>query len=128
MTTTIVSIKSLPDSPYNNTGCASIVITSGVPSFFRIIGSDLDKIISFNWYPEDPASVQFEIRKIILVDNTLGTFMVTVTDNFLNTNDRGGRLSFRLDDGTTLNFPVITYGRVSLYPMWSAPDSGLITG
>ena len=54
--------------------------------------------------------------------------MIQVLDNYLNTCNRGGKLSFRIDDGTTLHFPVITYGRVSVGPLWTAPDQGLITG
>ena len=54
--------------------------------------------------------------------------MIRVLDNYLDTNDRGGYLSFRLDDGNTLSAPVKTYGRISVMPLWQAPDSGLITG
>jgi len=105
-----------------------IVITSGIPSYFKLIGSELNRITSFNWYPKHPASVQFEIRQLILVDNTQGTFMVRVTDNFLDIRDRGGRISFQLDDGTTMSAPVTTYGPVSVGPLWTAPGQGLITG
>lgn len=128
MTTSIAQIQSLPGSPYNGTGLVGIVITNGVPSYFKVIGSELNRIVSVNWYPENPASVKFTTRDMILVDNTLGTFMVMVTDNYLYDNDRGGHISFRLDDGTTLTAPVKTYGRVSVGPLWTAPDQGLITG
>jgi hypothetical protein len=126
--TTIASIEGLPSSPYNGTGIVGIVITSGIPSFFKVIGSDLDRIVSVNWYPENVASVKFKMRNMILIDDTLGTFMVQVTDNYLYDNDRGGHISFRLDDGTVLTAPVKTYGRVSVGPLWTAPDQGLITG
>lgn len=128
MTTTIASIEALPSSPYNGSGLVSIVITNGVPCYFKITGSELNKIISVDWYPENPASVLFMKRDIILISNTLGTFMITVIDNYLNDCDRKGRISFRLDDGNTLTAPVKTYGRVSLGPLWTAPNSGLITG
>jgi hypothetical protein len=74
------------------------------------------------------ASVEFITRGLILVDNTLGTFMVMVTNNFFFDTDRGGHISFRLDDGTTLTSPVKTFGKVSLVPLWQAPEAGLNTG
>ena len=126
--TTIASIHSLPSSPYNGTGLVGIVITSGVPSYFKLEGSNLDRIVSISWFPKNPSSVLFETRQLILVDNTIGTFMIRVVDNYLSTTDRGGKLSFRLDDGTALYAPVKTYGPVSVGPLWTAPDQGLITG
>lgn len=126
--TTIAQIYALPTSPFEGTGIVGIVITSGIPSYFKLTGSDLNQIISVNWYPKNPASVIFEMRQLILVDNTYGTFMVRVIDNLLNTNDRGGHISFQLRDGTTLTAPVTTYGPVSVGPLWTAPSSGLQTG
>lgn len=126
--TTIARIDLLPGSPYNGTGTVAIVITSGIPSFFKVTGSDLDQIVSVNWYPANPASVKFETRNMILVDNTTGTFMIMVTDNYLYNYDRGGHISFRLTDGTTLTSPVKTFGRVSVGPLWNSPEQGLITG
>lgn len=126
--TSIASILSLPGSPFNGTGIVGIVITNGVPSYFKVTGSDLDRIVSVNWYPEYPASVKFTTRDMILIDNTMGTFMVMVTDNFLYDNNRAGHISFRLDDGTTLTAPVKTYGRVSVGPLWQSSEQGLITG
>jgi len=126
--TTIANIEALPSSPFQGSGLVGIVITNGVPCYFRLTGTDLNRIVSINWYPKNPASLVFQMRQLILVDNSEGTFMVQVMDNYLDTNDRGGRLSFRLDDGTTLSAPVKTYGRVSVGPMWQAPDQGLITG
>ena len=125
---TIGSIQALPSDPFAGSGFVPIVITSGVPSYFKIIGSNLNRIVSVNWYPADPASVLQDNRQLILIDNTLGTFMIRVLDNYLNTDDRGGYLSFRLDDGTTLSVPVKTYGRLSVMPLWQAPGAGLITG
>ena len=126
--TTIAAIQALPTSPFEGTGMVGIVITNGVPSYFKIIGSELDKIISFNWYPKNPASVIFETRQLILIDNTQGTVMVRVDDNMLDISNRGGRVSFQLDDGTTISAPVITYGPVSVGPLWQSSASGLITG
>jgi len=128
MTTTIASIQALPTSPYEGTGFVGIVITSGVPSYFKIIGNQLDKIVDVTWYPTNPASVKFITRQLILVDANTGTFMIKVTDNFLYNYDRGGRISFRLDTGQTITFPVVTYGPVSAFPLWSSPSSGLVTG
>lgn len=128
MPISITSVSALPSSPYDGTGLIGIVITSGISSFFKITGYDLGLIESVNWYPKDPGSVSFEVRNVILVDNTQGTFMVMVKDNYLHNHDRGGHISFRLVDGTTRTFPVVTYGRVSVGPLWSAPDQGLITG
>lgn len=127
-TVTIASITSLPSGPYNGSNIVGVIITSGVPSYFKIQGSNLDRIVSVNWYPRNAASVLQESRNIILVDNTIGTFMVRVIDNYLDINDRGGHISFRLDDGTTLQAPVKTYGPISLMPLWSAPSAGLNTG
>jgi hypothetical protein len=126
--TVITKIQALPASPFNDTGFAGIVITSGLPSYFKVEGANLDQIISVNWFPKNPSSVLFEIRELILVNNNVGTFMIRVLDNYLDTNDRGGKISFRLDDDTTLHYPVKTYGPVSLGPLWTAPDQGLITG
>jgi hypothetical protein len=124
--TTIASINAMPYSPYNGRGIAGIIITNGCPSYFMITGANLDRIVSVNWYPKNAASVQFTTRQLILVDNTLGTFMVMVTDNYYNVIDRAGHLSFRLVDGTTLTYPVVTYGQLG--PLWTSPETGLITG
>jgi hypothetical protein len=126
--TTIAEVQALPASPYNGTGIAGIVITSGIPSYFRILGADLDQIVDFTWLPRNPASVVFETRKIILLNSTEGTFMVRVLNNYLDINDRGGRLCFTLSDETTLTVPVKTYGPASTGPLWTAPSQGLITG
>ena len=127
-TVTIGSILSLPSSPYNGSGLVGIIITSGVPSYFKITGSNLQRIVSINWYPKNPVSVLQESSNITLLDNTQGTFMIRVLNNYLNINDRGGHISFRLDDGTTLQAPVKTYGPISVGPLWTAPGDGLITG
>lgn len=126
--TTIAQILTLPNGPYNGSGLVGIVITNGVPTFLKVTGSELDRIVSVNWYPENPASVKFNTRGMILIDDTLGTFMIMVTDNFLYDNNRAGHISFRLDDGTTLTAPVKTFGRVSVGPLWQPADQGLITG
>lgn len=128
MTTTITNIIALPSSPYQGTGFVGIVITSGVPSYFKLEGTNLDNITNITWFPLNPASVQFETRQLILVDPTEGTFMIKVTDNYLSTTDRGGKLSIRLNTGDTLSFPVKTYGPVSYQPLWTNPQQGLITG
>lgn len=128
-TVSIASVLSIPSSPFNGSGKAGIIITSGVPSFFKINGANLDRIVSVNWYPKNPASVLQESRGIVLYpDSTQGTFMIRVINNYLNNNDRGGYISFKLDDGTTMQYPVITYGPIALGPLWQAPDQGLITG
>lgn len=126
--TTIVNIQALPTSPYEGTGIVGIVITSGVPSYFRVTGVDLNHIVSVRWFPKHPGTVDFEMRELILVDNTEGTFMVKVLNNFLDTNDRGGRIVFTLDDMSTRSAPVKTYGPVSAGPLWTNPNQGLITG
>jgi hypothetical protein len=54
--------------------------------------------------------------------------MVKILDNYLDNSDRQGYLSFRIDDGTTLQLPVKTYGPVSGMPLWQPPNVGLITG
>ena len=124
----ITSIQGLPTSPYNNTGFIGIVITNGVPSYFRVSGVTLNKIVSVHWYPKNPSSVQFITRQMILVDDTEGTFMIQVTDNFLDINDRSGNICFRLDDNTTLSYPVKTYGPASAGRLWRPSSEGLITG
>ena len=126
--TTITAIQALPSSPFEGTGIVGVVITSGIPSFFRLTGVNLDGITSVRWFPKNPVSVQFEMRELVLVDDTEGTFMVRVTNNFLDIRDRAGIISFALDDGTTLSAPVRTYGPLSVGPLWQAPGQGLITG
>lgn len=128
MATSIAQIQALPGSPYNGTGIVGIVITNGVPSYFKVVGSELDKIVSVAWYPENPDTVKFTTRNMILIDDTMGTFMVQVLDNYLYDFDRAGHISFRLEDGTTLTAPVKTYGRVSVGPLWQPADQGLSTG
>ena len=126
--TVITRVQALPFSPFNDTEYVGIVITSGVPSYFKIFGVALDEIVSFTWFPKNPASVIFETRQLILLDDTEGTIMVRVLNNFLDDRDRGGRLSFRLIDGSVITFDVKTYGRISMTPLWTAPDQGLSTG
>ena len=128
MTTTITNIIALPRDPLQGSGLVSIFITSNVPSYFKIVGVGLDKITNVTWYPLNAGSVDFETRQLILVDNTLGTFMIKVTNNFLSATDRAGRLSFRLDTGETITFPVKTYGPVTYTPLWQGPYEGLSTG
>lgn len=126
--TIITNVQALPYSPYNNTGVVGIIITSGIPSYFRVTGSSLDRITSVNWYPKNLSSLQFKTRQMILVTEEEGTFMIQVTDNYLSTEDRAGYISFRLEDDTNIVWPVKTYGPVSAGPLWSSPNQGLITG
>jgi hypothetical protein len=126
--TTIANIQALPTSPYEGTGLVAIVITSGIPSYFRLTGADLNRIVSVRWFPKHPGTLLFETRQLILVDNNEGTFMIRVLDNYLDTNDRAGRIIFTLDDETTLSAPVVTYGPVSVGPLWTPANAGLITG
>ena len=126
--TTITSVLSLPGGPYNGSGKIGIVITSGIPCYYQVTGSDLQDIVSVNWYPKNPGSVLFTVRNLIFINNTQATFMIQVIDNYLDISDRGGNISFRLSDGTTLSVPAITYGRSSVMPLWRAPGEGLITG
>lgn len=128
MTTTITEIFALPASPYQGMGVVGIIITSGVSSYFRLSGTNLDHIDNITWYPKSPGSVEFVTRELILVNPNMGTFMIKVTNNFLYNYDRGGRLSIRLDTGETITFPVITYGPVSYQALWQSPYEGLITG
>lgn len=126
--TTVSSVDLLPSNPYAGTQLVSVIITTGVPSYFKVTGTNLDGIVSVNWIPKYSSSVEFVVRQLILVDNTLGTFMIKVTNNFLDTNDRKGNIIFRRLDGTTISFPVITFGPVSATPLWTSPNQGLITG
>lgn len=128
--TTIVGIDLLPTNPFAGSPNVAVIITSGVPSYYKVTGIDLDKIVSVHWYPRNPSSVIFETRQMILLEEniTVGTFMIKVLDNFLDTCDRGGKISFRLEDGTTLVFPTITVGPVSTGRLWQAPTDGLSTG
>lgn len=126
--TTISRVDLLPGSKFNGTGTVGVAITNGIPCFYKVTGSNLSGVVSVNWYPEDPNSVQFDTRQMIVVDETTATFMLMVTNNYLHDNDRGGHLSFRLVNKVTLTFPVETFGKVSSTPLWTAPDQGLITG
>lgn len=126
--TTIIGIDLLPTNPFAGSQLVALIITSSVPSYYRVRGIDLQDIVHVAWYPENPNSVLFETRQIILLNNTEGTFMIRVVDNYLDTTDRKGKISFRLIDGTTLSFPVQTVGPVSTGRLWIAPTDGLITG
>ncbi len=128
--TTILGIDLLPINPFSGSELVALVITSSVPSYFKVTGIELNRITHVSWYPENPSSVQFESRQMILLDETatLGTFMIKVTDNYLDTTDRGGKISFRLDNGTTLNYPVQTIGPIAVGRLWQSPYEGLTTG
>lgn len=128
MSTTIASILSLPGGPYNGSEFVGIAITSGVSSYFKIIGTDLDQITSVRWYPKNPDSLLFTTRQVILLDDETGTFMIQVLNNYLDNSDRAGKVSFHLNNNSILSYPVKTYGPVSLGPLWQAPGQGLITG
>lgn len=127
-TTTVSGVWSLPGSPYNGTGVVGVLITNGVPSYFSVIGANLNQITQVVWYPKSPTSLKWTMRPLILVDNTQATFGITVTENYLNNCDRAGYIAFILDDGTNITFPVITYGPLAVGPLWQAPGSGLSTG
>ena len=126
--TSINNINALPTCPYNHTGKLGIVITSGISSYFEVTGVGLTNIKSVNWYPLNPSSLLFTIRQLVLIDDFKATFMVQVDDNLLDITDRGGRISFKLDDGFSISYPVVTYGPVSIMPLWSSPHSGLGIG
>lgn len=128
--TTILGIDLLPFNPYSGTEIVALVITSSVPSYYKMTGIGLDRIVHIDWYPSDPGSVVFDVRQFIASDDTYtsGTFMIKVLDNYLNADDRGGRISARLDDGTTISFPVKTLGPVSTGRLWQSPYEGLSTG
>lgn len=128
--TIIVGIDLLPANPFAGTPTVPVIVTSSVPSYFKVTGIELNRIVRVDWFPRNPASISFELRQLILLDDTAtsGTFMIKVLDNFLDTTDRAGKISFRLDDGTTYAFPVQTIGPVSIGRLWQAPTDGLITG
>jgi hypothetical protein len=126
--TTIIGIDLLPTNPFAGSSLVALIITSSVPSYYRIRGIDLHEIVQVDWYPENPTTVEFQTRQVVLIDNTEGTFMIRVTDNFLDITDRKGKLSFRLQNGTTLAFPVQTVGPVDVGRLWQSPYEGLITG
>jgi len=129
MNNTVIShIQTLPSNPFPGCRVAGIIITSGVPSYFKVCGEHLENIVSVNWYPARHSSVKFEMRQLVLVDCHIGTFMVKVIDNQLDTCDRAGSLIFKLADGTNIPYPVKTYGPVSAGPLWHSPQQGLITG
>lgn len=121
--TTIASINGLPCSPFNGTGIVGIMITNSTPSFFMVQGSELGRIVDVKWYPKHPSSVKFETRDLILVDDTLGTFMVMLIDNYYNDENRGGHISFRLDDDTTIAVPAETFNPVRVNTPWVSPTT-----
>ena len=129
MTISIAKISSMPSGPFDAQGLAGIILTNGITTYFRFNGSNLDQITSFRWIPQDPGSILQEARDFHLYpDNTQAICSVRVINNYLDTTNRGGNLCFILDDGTTVRVPVITYGPLSMYPIWQAPNQGLITG
>ena len=79
----IASITSLPGSPYYAPDIVNILITNGATNYFEVVGSNLNRIVSVKWLPKNSASVLQESRNIILVDNTHGTFMVRILNNYL---------------------------------------------
>ena len=125
---TIASIRSLPGSPYYAPDIVNILITNGANNFFEIIGSNLNRIVSVKWLPKNSGSVLQESRNIILIDDTHGTFMIRILNNYLDITDRAGHISFTLDDQTTLAAPVRTFGPPSFTPLWQNPNAGLSTG
>jgi hypothetical protein len=128
METFIISVESLPTSPFNGTGTVGIVITSGVPSYLKVTGTGLDGIVDTQWYPENPTSVKFVMKQLTLLNPQEAVCMVMVTDNYLNNNNRAGYLSFRLTNGITISFSVETYGPVSYQSLWRPNQEGLNTG
>lgn len=106
----------------------NITITNGVYSYFKLIGSGLEDIVLIDWYPVNPSSVLFELRPLVLVDENTGTFFIRIIDNFLDSTNREGQISFRLTDGSTLSVPVATYGPVSTGALWTSPYVGINTG
>lgn len=126
--TIITGIRPLVICPTLNNDSVPVLITNGIPSCFEFFGQGLDRILSVDWFPRNPGSVKFQIRKPILIDQTRGTFIIEVIDNYLDSIDRKGRLAFTLVDRSVITFPVNTYGPVSATPLWTAPNQGLITG
>ena len=126
MDTVITSIEGLPCSPFTDTCDVGIIITSGAPTYFKITGSNLSGITRFDWYPRNHDSVLFKTRQLILVNECLATCMVMVTNNFHSLTNRGGHLSFRLEDGTVLTYPVRTFGQLG--QLWTSPYQGINTG
>ena len=124
----IDQITALPASPLNGTGTVGVILTNGIPTYYQVIGANLDRIKKVMWYPQNPNSILYQVRGMILVDNTQGSFMIKVIDNYLQPFERGGQVAFVLDDSTTITFPTQTWGPLSAYPIWTAPTQGLITG
>jgi hypothetical protein len=115
-------------SPFNGTGVAGIIITNGLSTYFKVSGYNLGRIANVTWYPKNIDSVKFSIRPLVLISEELASFGINMIDNYLDENDRGGYLSFVLDDQTTMVYPVRTFGRLSVYPLWTSPEQGLSTG
>jgi hypothetical protein len=126
--TAITHVQTLPSNPFPGCRVAGVAITNGVSSYFKVCGEHLENIVSVNWYPARNGSVKFETRQFVLADCHIGTFMIKILDNYLDTCDRAGSLIFKLKDGTNIPYPVKTYGPVSFGPMWRNPQQGLITG
>lgn len=126
--TTILSVDLLPQNPFAGSGVVAIFVTNSVPSYFRVTGIDLKNIVQVDWYPIVRNSIEFETRQMIFVDNMTATFMIKVIDNFLDVTDRGGKISFRINDGSSISFPVKTVGPAVLGRLWQSPNEGLIIG
>ncbi len=54
--------------------------------------------------------------------------MIKIIDNQFDICNRGGKISFRLTDGTAISFPVSTLGPVAMGRLWRSPYEGLDTG
>lgn len=126
--TTITGVQPLPCSPFDGSGYVGLVITSGIPTYYKVTGTNLNQLRSVNWNPKNPGTVLFQTRQMILLNSNEGTFMIKVLNNYLDKTDREGRISFYFDNGSTVSFPVKTYGPISVGPLWTPSYEGLITG
>ena len=128
MITTISNVSTMPGCPFGSTGVVFIIITPGIPTYFHITGMGLTHIESIRWFPENPSTVKYIIRDIVLLNDQEGSFVIEVIDNSLDPSNRHGSISFSLSDGNVISFHTSTFGPVTVGPLWQSPQSGINTG
>jgi len=88
-----------------------IDISVATSNLYIVTGSNLNQIQSVNWYPAKRDQIKFNMVpwRTYLPVSIQATFGIIVTNNFTFDYQRGGSISFRLLDSSTLSIPAETY-------------------
>jgi len=92
-------------------GPVQIDISVAVSNIYIVSGVNLDQIVSVNWYPARRDQIAFNMLPWRTYSPVSGqaTFGIIVTNNFTYDYQRGGSISFRLTDQSTIAVPAETY-------------------